>query len=42
MLKGLPMTYNRDLQEDKERLFDSVDTLKLALAVFAEMIAAWR
>lgn len=39
-LKGLPMTYNRDLQEDKERLFDSVDTLKLALAVNAEMIAA--
>ncbi len=39
-LKGLPMTYNRDLQEDKERLFDSVDTIKLALAVNAEMIAA--
>ena len=38
MLKGLPMTYNRDLQEDKERLFDSVDTLQLALEVFAEMI----
>ncbi len=37
-LKGLPMTYNRDLQEDKEPLFDSVDTIKLALAVFAEMI----
>lgn len=37
-LKGLPMTYNRDLQEDKERLFDSVDTLSLALEVFAEMI----
>ena len=37
-LKGLPMTYNRDLQEDKERLFDSVDTLQLGLEVFAEMI----
>jgi argininosuccinate lyase len=37
-LKGLPMTYNRDLQEDKEPLFDSVDTIKLALQVFAEMI----
>lgn len=37
-LKGLPMTYNRDLQEDKEPLFDSVDTLKLALEVFAEMM----
>ena len=28
ILKGLPMTYNRDLQEDKEAVFDSVDTLK--------------
>lgn len=41
-LKGLPMTYNRDLQEDKERLFDSVDTLELALEVFAEMIAGMK
>lgn len=41
-LKGLPMTYNRDLQEDKERLFDSLDTIKLALAVNAEMIAAMK
>jgi argininosuccinate lyase len=39
-VKGLPLTYNRDLQEDKEPLFDSVDTLKLSLAVNAEMIAA--
>lgn len=39
ILKGLPMTYNRDLQEDKEPLFDSIDTLKLALEVFAEMMA---
>lgn len=39
LLKGLPMTYNRDMQEDKEPLFDSIDTLKAALAVFAEMIA---
>jgi argininosuccinate lyase len=38
-LKGLPLTYNRDLQEDKEPLFDAVDTLKLVLAVNAEMIA---
>ena len=37
-LKGLPMTYNRDLQEDKEPLFDSIDTIKAALRVFAEMI----
>jgi argininosuccinate lyase len=39
LLKGLPMTYNRDLQEDKEPLFDSIDTIKAALAVFAEMLA---
>jgi argininosuccinate lyase len=39
LLKGLPMTYNRDMQEDKEPLFDSVDTIKAALEVFAEMIA---
>jgi argininosuccinate lyase len=33
-LKGLPSSYNRDLQEDKEPLFDSVDTIKCALEVF--------
>ena len=37
-LKGLPMTYNRDMQEDKESVFDSVDTIKTALAVFAAML----
>ncbi len=37
-LKGLPMTYNRDLQEDKEAVFDSVDTLKITLRVFAAML----
>ncbi|MCB1065138.1 MAG: argininosuccinate lyase [Verrucomicrobiae bacterium] len=41
-LKGLPMTYNRDLQEDKEPLFDSIETIKLALDVFAEMMAVAR
>jgi len=41
-IKGLPMTYNRDLQEDKEPLFDSVDQIKLALDVFTEMMAAAR
>lgn len=41
-LKGLPMTYNRDLQEDKEPLFDSIDTAKLVLCVFTEMIAEMR
>jgi argininosuccinate lyase len=39
LLKGLPMTYNRDMQEDKEPLFDSINTIKAALAVFAEMMA---
>ncbi len=39
-LKGLPMTYNRDLQEDKEPLFDSLDTTGAALEVFTEMVAA--
>jgi len=38
LLKGLPMTYNRDLQEDKEPLFDAVDTVKDCLSIFTEMI----
>lgn len=38
VIKGLPMTYNRDLQEDKEPLFDSIDTMVLVLEVYAEMI----
>ncbi len=42
ILKGLPMTYNRDLQEDKEAVFDSVDTVKNALGVFGAMMAAAR
>lgn len=37
-LKGLPLAYNRDLQEDKEPLFDTVDTLKGSLTVFTGMI----
>ncbi len=37
-LKGLPSTYNKDLQEDKEALFDSVDTLKLILPVVTAII----
>jgi argininosuccinate lyase len=37
-LKGLPMTYNRDLQEDKEALFDSVDQSELILEVYTGMI----
>lgn len=41
-VKGLPLTYNRDLQEDKEPLFDSFETVSLALQVNAEMVAAMR
>ncbi len=37
-LKGLPMTYNRDMQEDKEPIFDSVHTVKTSLAVFTGMM----
>ena len=39
MLKGLPFAYNRDLQEDKEPLFDSLDTLALVLPAFTGMVA---
>jgi argininosuccinate lyase len=38
LLKGLPMTYNRDLQEDKERLFDTADTVRATVRVCAEML----
>jgi argininosuccinate lyase len=38
LLKGLPMTYNRYLQEDKERLFDTADTLRATLGILAAMM----
>ena len=38
-LKGLPLAYNKDMQEDKECVFDAVDTVKMCLQVFAPMIA---
>jgi argininosuccinate lyase len=38
LMKGQPLAYNRDNQEDKEPLFDAVDTLTACLAVFAEML----
>jgi argininosuccinate lyase len=41
-LKGLPLTYNRDLQEDKEPVFDAVDTLLLVLPALAGLIATLR
>ena len=39
MLKGLPLAYNKDMQEDKESVFDAVDTVKMCLGVFTPMIA---
>ena len=42
VLKGLPMTYNRDMQEDKEPVFDSIDTVKAALAIFTPMLGSIR
>lgn len=38
LLKGLPMTYNRDLQEDKERLFDTADTVRSCTRLMAAML----
>ena len=38
MLKGLPLAYNKDMQEDKENLFDSFETVKDCLTIFAEML----
>jgi argininosuccinate lyase len=38
LLKGLPMTYNRDLQEDKERLFDTADTVRATTRLMAAML----
>jgi len=37
-IKGLPLTYNRDLQEDKEPVFDALDTVKASLAITAELL----
>ncbi len=38
-LKGLPLAYNKDMQEDKESIFDAVDTVKMCLQVFSGMVA---
>lgn len=42
VMKGLPLTYNRDMQEDKEAVFDSIDTIRNTLAIFAEMMSEAR
>jgi argininosuccinate lyase len=41
-LKGLPLAYNRDIQEDKEPVFDSIDTLEVLLPAFTGMVATLR
>lgn len=41
-LKGLPLAYNKDMQEDKEAIFDAVDTVKKCLSIFAPMIATMK
>lgn len=42
VMKGLPLAYNKDMQEDKEGLFDTVDTLKKCLLVFSPMLATMK
>jgi argininosuccinate lyase len=39
VMKGLPLAYNKDMQEDKEAIFDAVDTVKLCLGAFTPMLA---
>ncbi|MBQ2236527.1 MAG: argininosuccinate lyase [Clostridia bacterium] len=41
-LKGIPLAYNKDMQEDKESIFDAIDTVKKCLSVFAPMIATMK
>ena len=42
MMKGRPLAYNKDMQEDKEQIFDSIDTVKLCLPVFCDMISTMK
>ena len=42
VLKGLPLAYNKDMQEDKEAIFDAIDTVKQCLTVFPPMLAGMR
>ncbi len=41
-MKGIPLAYNKDMQEDKEPIFDSIDTVTLCLPVFCDMIATMK
>ncbi|HBT95085.1 MAG TPA: argininosuccinate lyase, partial [Coriobacteriia bacterium] len=42
VLKGLPLAYNKDLQEDKEGAFDAIDTLRASLSAVSGMVATMR
>ena len=42
MLKGIPLAYNKDMQEDKEAVFDALDTVIMCLEVFAPMVATMK
>ncbi len=42
VLKGIPLAYNKDMQEDKEAIFDAVDTVKKCLSIFAPMVATMK
>ena len=42
MMKGLPLAYNKDMQEDKEAIFDAIDNTKISIEVFGEMFATMR
>jgi len=42
MMKGLPLAYNKDMQEDKEAIFDAVDTVKLCIRTFIPMLSTMR
>ncbi len=42
VMKGIPLAYNKDMQEDKESVFDACDTVKMCLRVFTEMIAGMK
>ncbi len=42
MMKGLPLAYNKDMQEDKEQIFDAIDTVKMCVPVFEGMLATMK
>ena len=41
-MKGIPLAYNKDMQEDKEGVFDACDTVKMCLKIFAPMISTMK